>query len=268
MKKTGRRNGFTLIELLVVIAIIALLAAILFPVFARARENARRASCQSNLKQIGLGILQYTQDYDERTPLYGYFPEAHSYPDYYWHDAIFAYVKSAQIFKCPSTKEASPTTGSYNFSGQNITRIGNSSQTVSYGINNSYSASDWDPTYPHNPMNRSLASIVKASETIFVLENRFRPYNVVGGQTDWGQNGNVVDCQTCANIGDVGENPYSKAGYQDGMGIYRHMETANVLFTDGHVKAMNYDTLNARKTYKYKTYAAIQSNYLFTIEDE
>lgn len=66
--KFSSKKGFTLIELLVVIAIIAILAAILFPVFARARENARRASCQSNLKQIGLGILQYAQDYDERYP--------------------------------------------------------------------------------------------------------------------------------------------------------------------------------------------------------
>ncbi len=65
-----QRRAFTLIELLVVIAIIAILAAILFPVFARARENARRASCQSNLKQIALGIYMYTQDYDERFPLY------------------------------------------------------------------------------------------------------------------------------------------------------------------------------------------------------
>src|SRR5688572_16253581 len=64
-------KGFTLIELLVVIAIIAILASILFPVFARARENARRSSCQSNLKQLGLGFIQYTQDYDEKLPATG-----------------------------------------------------------------------------------------------------------------------------------------------------------------------------------------------------
>src|SRR5689334_5202516 len=67
-RRQAAKPGFTLIELLVVIAIIAILAAILFPVFARARENARRASCQSNLKQIGLGIMMYTQDYDETFP--------------------------------------------------------------------------------------------------------------------------------------------------------------------------------------------------------
>ena len=69
--RSGRRRinaAFTLIELLIVIAIITILAAILFPVFARARENARRSACQSNLKQLGLGIAQYTQDYDERYP--------------------------------------------------------------------------------------------------------------------------------------------------------------------------------------------------------
>src|SRR5215212_8794902 len=67
-----RRHGFTLIELLVVIAIISLLAAILFPVFGRARENARRSSCLNNLKQIGIGLAQYTQDFDESLPASGH----------------------------------------------------------------------------------------------------------------------------------------------------------------------------------------------------
>src|SRR5476649_1960479 len=98
-----RKSGFTLIELLVVIAIIAILASILFPVFARARENARRASCQSNMKQLGLGMMQYVQDYDERFPLSG--------GDGYgcnltgqqsWPEAVQTYTKSTQIFKCPS----------------------------------------------------------------------------------------------------------------------------------------------------------------------
>lgn len=90
-------GGFTLIELLVVIAIIAILAAILFPAFARARENARRASCQSNLKQAMLGYLQYTQDYDERTVLN---PLDAAQPD--WYDNLQPYLKSTQILWCPS----------------------------------------------------------------------------------------------------------------------------------------------------------------------
>ena len=95
------RPAFTLIELLVVIAIIAILAAILFPVFARARENARRSSCQSNLKQIALGMLQYTQDYDEKFAKQNIVPAT---PAQYLHFGYLVqpYVKSKQIFLCPS----------------------------------------------------------------------------------------------------------------------------------------------------------------------
>ena len=94
-----KQRGFTLIELLVVIAIIAILAAILFPVFARARENARRASCQSNVKQILLGVFQYTQDYDEK------YPSTFTYNGGYtatWYTLTQPYLKSTQIFKCSS----------------------------------------------------------------------------------------------------------------------------------------------------------------------
>jgi prepilin-type N-terminal cleavage/methylation domain-containing protein/prepilin-type processing-associated H-X9-DG protein len=90
-----KRHGFTLIELLVVIAIIAILAAILFPVFAKAREKARQASCNSNLKQIGLAFLQYAQDYDEK--LFGA-----RVPREGWTGAIMPYMKNTQVFVCPS----------------------------------------------------------------------------------------------------------------------------------------------------------------------
>ncbi len=89
------RKGFTLIELLVVIAIIAILAAILFPVFARAREKARQASCSSNLKQLALGVLMYVQDYDERL-----FAARGNLDG--WSGNIMPYVKNTQLFECPS----------------------------------------------------------------------------------------------------------------------------------------------------------------------
>lgn len=99
--------GFTLIELLVVIAIIALLAAILFPVFARARENARRASCLGNMKQISLGLMQYAQDNDERLPHYPGNTPAADHVDPWYHSKLQPYVKSYQIFRCPSAPRLS-----------------------------------------------------------------------------------------------------------------------------------------------------------------
>src|SRR5471030_2336473 len=121
----GGRQGFTLIELLVVIAIIAILAAILFPVFARARENARRASCQSNLKQIGLGMVQYVQDYDERYPIGDTYADAVTTPgDTGWASVeLQPYMKSVQLFGCPSDSNVNNT-------GAVLT-----SQLYSYGLN-------------------------------------------------------------------------------------------------------------------------------------
>ncbi|MFN3651485.1 MAG: DUF1559 domain-containing protein [Armatimonadota bacterium] len=104
MMRSHRIKGFTLIELLVVIAIIAILAAILFPVFAQAREAARKASCSSNLRQLGMGIAMYHQDYDERYPFWAW---GNNYGgagnmQSLWHVAIFPYVKNRGIYACPS----------------------------------------------------------------------------------------------------------------------------------------------------------------------
>lgn len=96
-----KKSGFTLIELLVVIAIIAILAAILFPVFAKAREKARQTSCLSNVKQIMLAELSYAQDYDERYPL-ALSAAGPAPPIYTYFDLIGPYCKNTQIFKCPS----------------------------------------------------------------------------------------------------------------------------------------------------------------------
>jgi len=96
------KRGFTLIELLVVIAIIAILAAILFPVFARAREKARQSSCQSNEKQIALGMLMYAQDYDEMWIMSATTVGGVGDQRPLWQDNLQPYVKNTQLFICPS----------------------------------------------------------------------------------------------------------------------------------------------------------------------
>ncbi|MFP4248292.1 MAG: DUF1559 domain-containing protein [Armatimonadota bacterium] len=116
------RRGFTLIELLVVIAIIAILAAILFPVFARAREKARQTSCLSNLKQIGLALQMYAQDYDDTLPRSAMYTEPSDVlpeggPDY-WFEQIYPYINNAQIFACPSESSNTISSGGVSVSDE------------------------------------------------------------------------------------------------------------------------------------------------------
>jgi len=147
------RRAFTLIELLVVIVIIAILAAILFPVFARARENARRASCMSNEKQLGLAVLQYTQDYDEKLPT--------SYdgatPPTYWFQQIQPYTKSTQVFFCPS---------------DSVSNASNSltSSNISYGWNYKYLTWSTPTSGIYGVGGKSLAVISAVSQTVLLGE--------------------------------------------------------------------------------------------------
>src|SRR5947208_12556668 len=113
MSSRPKASAFTLIELLVVIAIIAILAAILFPVFAQAREAARKTSCLSNTKQLGLGIMQYVQDYDEMYPCNSWDTPIIATADNDTHSPLYRsamqwlwriqpYMKNRQLFVCPS----------------------------------------------------------------------------------------------------------------------------------------------------------------------
>ncbi len=132
-KSAIRKYGFTLIELLVVIAIIAILAAILFPVFSSAREKARQTACVSNLKQLGLAVAQYEQDYDEKVVCGGTYTGGALYAGG-WAAPIYPYVKSKQVFLCPDD------TGSLNgvadivSYGENANVIVNPGQTTSYPL--------------------------------------------------------------------------------------------------------------------------------------
>lgn len=224
------RRGFTLIELLVVIAIIAILAAILFPVFAKAREKARQSSCLNNVKQIVLGLVQYTQDYDER------FPRGDSqgwgdagtgcagwpgHPHGGYVDAIYPYVKNVQVFLCPSDSvrncisAANPPTDTHTF-GSDYLPGTYPAQQLSYCYN-----------YYFNSTGRTLGSIDAPAETCIVAESIERPY-----------------------VYYVGSGPYYLNVTNARMlGGCRHNDGMNIGYVDGHAKWFNKMNLGNVRVY-------------------
>lgn len=203
-------RGFTLIELLVVIAIIAILASILFPVFARARENARRASCQSNLKQMGLGMAQYLQDYDGRYPSVGL------YITLTWGELMWPYIKSQAIYQCPSEKTKPATLGTY---GAGFT---------DYFYNSNFNITH--PPYGTIPNVKWAYTESDISNTTVV---------VVFGDHYANSGWNLVSCNSALASDCPGQMPNTGIAYPfDAVASTRHLETANYVFADGHVKAL------------------------------
>jgi prepilin-type N-terminal cleavage/methylation domain-containing protein/prepilin-type processing-associated H-X9-DG protein len=217
-----RKQGFTLIELLVVIAIIAILAAILFPVFARAREKARQTSCLSNQKQIGLALAMYVQDYDERfgrhCPCCPAVPSRAADKHPCALAVIFPYVKNTQVYACPSFGRSATMSGQTPYNG------GPPFQVIprSYGFN-------FELDY------RVLADVRYPAELIAVADS-------TNGDAPTLSTYPALPREDCCATGYIAPAPRS-AGCCDtnapwGHVSSRHNEGANHVFADGHAKWM------------------------------
>lgn len=210
MKKI-RDKGFTLIELLVVIAIIAILAAILFPVFAKAREKARTASCQSNLKQLSTAMLMYLQDYDETFSNGGGYGGTAT-DARQWDIAIQPYVKNWQVFLCPSNPRSAIDVGAgYDYWGQG----GNGARPV-------YTTYGFNTLLPYG----KLATVRRPAETTMMADSQ---HLATGDQ--WRVRFADVCTGAWCNF------------YNDDPKNSPHNDGINVSFVDGHVKWQSWSTM-------------------------
>jgi prepilin-type N-terminal cleavage/methylation domain-containing protein/prepilin-type processing-associated H-X9-DG protein len=222
-----RTRAFTLIELLVVIAIIAILAAILFPVFAQAREKARTSSCLSNMKQLGTASTMYIQDYDENlVPTYQYDGQSGVCANLrWWYDMVFPYTKNWNLLQCPS--------------GRGFVSCGKTKIDVNganQGVWNSYGTCSNNLCVGSFGGAKALAAVVEPAGTIWIAES-------TGGPELWTRDGlRGWECPRTA----------IPAGYRPAAALIcnRHQEGGNFTFVDGHAKWMRrvtHDMWNLRK---------------------
>ena len=217
-----QHRGFTLIELLVVIAIIAILAAILFPVFQKVRENARRAACTSNLKQTGLGELQYAQDYDEYYTGSSLTAPGPGYHYIVWAELIYPFTKSWQIDRCPDGNTGYQAETTYNPDLAPLNAAGglNYAWNSTFGYSPNFVIGGTDP-YGNENGGYALSQVDQTSATIQIVD-----------ATDGGnyciQDFQKLDLEA---VSEFGTTPNSFRSIST-----RHNNGFNVLYYDGHVK--------------------------------